>query len=246
MVERLEISQEKISVIPNGVDTVRLSLLGRTHPRITRDTFGFDAHDFVFLNVASLDGRKNHHAIISAVKRMISDYPNIKVICAGNIMESLYSKEIKERVERLGLSDRILFPGYIKEVVDLYRLSDAFLLPSIVEGWSIAMTEALFFGLPLILTDVGGAKEVLEKPGIGLLVSNSFGEITSLTNENLGIYTREESPSNLEELMQAMEDVLTRPEYWQGFSRKRRQLVEERYSLEIAVNRTMDVFRQFL
>jgi glycosyltransferase involved in cell wall biosynthesis len=246
MVERLEISQEKISVIPNGVDAVRLSFLERTPPRITRDTFGLDAHDFVFLNVASLDGRKNHHAIISAVKRLISDYPNIRVICAGNIMEPVYYKVVKERVERLGLSDRILFPGYIQEVVDLYRLSDAFLLPSIVEGWSIAMTEALFFGLPLILTDVGGAKEVLEKPGIGLLVSNSFGEITSLTDENLGTYTREESPSNLEELIRAMEDVLTRPEYWQDFSKKRRQLVKERYSLEIAVNKTMDVFRRFL
>ncbi len=246
MVERLEISQDKISVIPNGVDTIRLSFLDQTSPRITRDTFGFGAHDFVFLNVASLDGRKNHHAIISAVKRLMPDHPHIKVICAGNIMEPLYFREVRERVERLELSDRILFPGYVQDVVDLYKLSDAFLLPSIVEGWSIAMTEALFFGLPLILTDVGGAKEVLGKPGIGLLVRNSFGEITSLTNENLGTFTREESPSNLEELIQAMEDVLTRPEYWQDFSKKRRQLVEERYSLEIAVKKTMDVFRQFL
>jgi len=246
MIERLGISQEKISVIPNGVDTVHLSFSNQISPKITRDTFGLGADDFVFLNVASLDGRKNHHAIISAVKRMIPDFPSIKVICAGNAMEPVYSREIKERVKQLGLSNYILFPGYIQEIVDLYRLSDAFLLPSIVEGWSIAMMEALFFGLPLIMTDVGGAKEVLEQPGIGILIKNSFGEITSLTNENLGIYTREESPSNLEEMIQAMEDVLTRPEYWKSFSKKRRQLIEDKYSLETAVNNTMDVFRRFL
>ena len=246
MVERLEISQEKISVIPNGVDTVHLSLLGRTHPRITRDIFGLDAHDFVFLNVASLDGRKNHHAIISAVKCLISDHPNIKVICAGNIMEPLYFKEVKERVERLGLSDRILFPGYIQEVVDLYRLSDAFLLPSIVEGWSIAMTEALYFGLPAILTDVGGAREVLAQPGMGMLIMNSFGDISNLDAKNLGRYTHEESPDNLEELINAMEDMITRQEYWKGLASIRRKHIEENYSIEKTVMKTIKVFESFL
>jgi glycosyltransferase involved in cell wall biosynthesis len=220
--------------------------LGRTHPRITRDTFGFDAHDFVFLNVASLDGRKNHHAIISAVKRLISDYPNIKVICAGNIMEPLYYKEIKERVEWLGLSDRILFPGYIQEVVDLYRLSDAFLLPSIVEGWSIAMTEALYFGLPAILTDVGGAGEVLAQPGMGMLIMNSFGDISNLDAKNLGRYTHEESPDNLEELINAMEDMITRQEYWKGLASIRRKHIEENYPIEKAVMKTIKVFESFL
>jgi len=246
LTERLDVSPDKVTIVPNGVDTVRLGLLSQIEPKITRSDFGLSADEFIFLNVASLDGRKNHHAIVSAVERLVSRFPNIRVICAGNVMEPVYYEGLRSRVESLGLEKHILFPGFIKEVADLYRLADAFLLPSIVEGWSIAMTEALFFGLPLILTDVGGAADVLTEPWTGILVSNSFGKVTDLTGEVLGRYTTEENPSNLDELVAAMEDMITRNDYWKEYRDRRRKLATEKYSIEEAVRNTVRVFEKFL
>jgi len=242
----LNISPERVTVIPNGVDTVLLNLLSQVPPRVTREGLGLEEDDFVFLNPASLDGRKNHHAIISAVARLRDKFPNLKVLCPGNVMDENYFQGVQARVQELGLESQILFPGFIKEKADLYRLANAFLLPSIVEGWSIAMTEALYFGLPLVLTDVGGARDVITEDWIGILVSNSFGEITNLTGENLGKFTVDPNPSNLDELVAAMEDMITRRDFWEEHREDRRKLALEKYNIETMVKRTQETFEKFI
>jgi glycosyltransferase involved in cell wall biosynthesis len=246
LVDRLGVADNKVTIVPNGVDTVRLSLLRQLPPKVTRDSLGIGPNDFVFLNIASLDGRKNHHAIISAVERLVPSYPNLKVICAGNVVSPPYFEGLKRRVALSSLEERILFPGFIRPVADLYRLADAFLLPSIVEGWSMAMTEAMYFGLPMVLTDVGGARDVLDKPGMGVLVSNSFGEVTALSGENLGQYTEAPSPSNLDELCEAMQDMMSRYDDWRGFAEERRRLVESEYTLEKMIKETVSIFSNYL
>ena len=242
----LGISSSKISVVPNGVDTIQLQLLSQVPPRVSRKTLGLSEEDFVFLNPASLDGRKNHHGMISAVSKIIQQHPNIKLICAGNVLNGAYFETVRKRVSKLGLEKHILFPGFIKEKADLYRLADALLLPSVVEGWSIAMTEALFFGLPLVLTDVGGARDVINEDWIGIIVPNSFGDVTKLRGENLGKYTQERNPKNTDQLVQAMEDMATRKEFWQSHSMDRRRLVEKHYSVENMVKKTKEVYEKFL
>ena len=59
-------------------------------------------------------------------------------------------------------------------------MADAFLLPSFIEGWSIAMNEAMFYGKPLLMTDTGGASEVIEDGDIGRLIPNEYGDVTNL------------------------------------------------------------------
>jgi len=238
------ISKEKITVIPNGVDTVLLRLISQVPPKVTRSSLGLTDRDFIFLNPASIDGRKNHHAMISALAELSRSHPEAKILCAGNIMDQAYFNRIKERVSELGLEKRILFPGFIEEKADLYRLADAFLMPSIVEGWSIAKTEALYFGLPVILTDVGGARDVLTEEWIGILVPNSFGSITNLKGEELGLYTQEARPQNLSALTQAMEDMIERKDYWRSHAQKRKRLVEEKYSVENMVYETAKTFKK--
>ncbi len=242
----LGISSSKISVVPNGVDTVQLQLLAQIPPRVSRKTLGLSEEDFVFLNPASLDGRKNHHGMISAVSKVVQQHPNIKLVCAGNLLDRAYFETVRKRVSELGLEKHILFTGFIKEKADMYRLADVLLLPSVVEGWSIAMTEALYFGLPLILSDVGGARDVISEDWIGIIVPNSFGDITNLRGENLGKYTQERSPKNLEQLVQAMEEMISRKEFWQSHSKDRRRLVEEHYSIENMVKKTQEVFERFI
>lgn len=246
LIEALGISEEKITVVPNGVDCVRLDLLRRISPEITRETLGLSNEDFVFLNVGSMDGRKNHHAMISAMEKVVGKYPNARIVCAGNVMDPIYNERVMERVSELKLEKQIIFPGFINEVQDLYRMADCFLMPSIVEGWSIAKTEALFFGLPLLLTDVGGARDVMTEEWVGILVPNSFGEINKLVGENLGLFTQEENPSNLDALIRAMEDMIERKDYWASNSGSRTALAKERYSLEKMVKNTQEVFDRFL
>ncbi len=246
LVEVMGISGDKVTVVPNGVDTVALQLLMQIPPRVTRKDLGIGDEDFVFLNPASIDGRKNHHTMITAMSKIRKKHKNVKLICAGNVMDEGYFSQLQGHIKELDLGNHIIFPGYVKEKADLYRLADVFFLPSIVEGWSIAKTEALYFGLPIIVTDVGGARDVITHEWVGLLVPNSFGSITELRGENLGRFINENNPGNLKVLVDAMEDMVERKDYWQSHSEERRRLVEDNYTVEHMVEKTQAVFRKFL
>ncbi len=65
------------------------------------------------------------------------------------------------------------------------EICDACLMPSFIERWSIAMNEAMFYRKPLILTDTGGASEVIGKNEIGILIPNEYGATNSLDRRTL-------------------------------------------------------------
>ena len=65
--------------------------------------------------------------------------------------------------------------GYISKIENIMPIVDACIMPSFIEGWSIAMNEAMFYGKPLIMTDTGGASEVIENNDIGILIPNEYG-----------------------------------------------------------------------
>lgn len=78
----------------------------------------------------------------------------------------------RARAEALGLAERIEFPGWLEAaaVEGLLRQSDVFVLPSHFEGLSIAMLEALAYGLASVVSRVGAADEVVEDGVSGLLI----------------------------------------------------------------------------
>jgi len=76
-------------------------------------------------------------------------------------MEESYAVHVREQAERDGLTDAVRWLGYQPDPQRFYYLCDGFALPSFIEGWSLALAEALYAGLPIVATEVGGAREVL-------------------------------------------------------------------------------------
>lgn len=79
----------------------------------------------------------------------------------------------REQARQLGLSDRVNFVGWLDRsaVAELYRNSDIFVLPSHAEGLSVALLEAMAYGLAVVATPVGAQAEVIEDGINGLLVA---------------------------------------------------------------------------
>jgi glycosyltransferase involved in cell wall biosynthesis len=72
-------------------------------------------------------------------------------------------------------------------------MADAFVLPSYWEGWSLALSEAVYTGIPVIASDVGGARELLAQTN-GQLVKPPFASICDLDSHSIGsLVTREDS-----------------------------------------------------
>jgi glycosyltransferase involved in cell wall biosynthesis len=68
---------------------------------------------------------------------------------------------LKDLADSLGLSNRVIWHGFITDVPDLLRQADIFLLASLSEGLPNTLQEALAAGLLPIIRDVGGTREVI-------------------------------------------------------------------------------------
>jgi glycosyltransferase involved in cell wall biosynthesis len=102
--------------------------------------------------------------------------------------------------------------------------------------------EAMFYGLPLILTDVGGNREILERAGNGILVPTSYGNSLHLDHRNLGEYCLEEEPSNAEALGNAMWNMWNQKAYWKEIGERARAVVQEYYSIDKTARAYEEVF----
>ena len=122
------------------------------------------------LCVSRLIERKGIRFLIEAIGRLKNERVELTLIGDGNCEE-----ELKKLANDLGVSDRVMFKGYVNHdsIGEIYRNSDLFVLPSQNEGMSNALLEAMASGLPVIVTDTGGTSELLDGNGVVVPVRDS-------------------------------------------------------------------------
>lgn len=149
---------QEIGVIHNGID-------------ISEFEPSFGTHDVLkVLCVSRLIERKGVRFLIEAIGRLKNERVELTLIGDGNCEE-----ELKELANGLGVSDRVMFKGYVNHdsIGEIYRNSDLFVLPSQNEGMSNALLEAMASGLPVIVTDTGGTSELLDGNGVVVPMGDS-------------------------------------------------------------------------
>jgi glycosyltransferase involved in cell wall biosynthesis len=155
---------------------------------------GFNNQQFV--SVGRFVEKKAPLHTINAFKKVNKEFPNAKLVMAGdgNLLETS-----KSTVEKLGLQNNITFPGILnrKQVQQLFTDSVAFVQHSVVaengdsEGTPVAILEAQAAGLPVISTYHAGIPDVVINNETGLLVEENDVEgmgnnmIRILHEENL-------------------------------------------------------------
>lgn len=239
---RLGIDADKVVTIPNGVIVPELMRRERSAPRLDRAVFGLSESDYVFVNVASYNLHKAHYLMAEAVEIARRQCPKIKILCVGNEIHPPHVRELRDFLKRKDLSQHMLMPGFQEEVASVFSIANAFLLPSFIEGWSIAMTEAMYFGKPMILSDTGGSSAVIENSDIGILVPNEYGSILNLDSkllDELAYSPRAYKTAPI--LAAAMVRFASEPEHWHKAGIRGREKVLQRYDFENTMNRYEEV-----
>ncbi|MGM3309067.1 glycosyltransferase family 4 protein [Anabaena sp. WFMT] len=159
LLARMGVREEKLAVIPNGVDTVKYS------PGISKIKAEFGA-ERLFVYQGRIATEKNVEPLLRAWKQ--SDMGvNSKLLIVGD-------GPLKPSLEPFyGQEDGIIWLGFIADEnrrIEILRGADVFILPSLVEGLSLSLLEAMSCGLACLATDVGADGEVLEK-GAGVIIS---------------------------------------------------------------------------
>ncbi len=132
-----------------------------------RKEFNISQEDILIGIVGRLHWEKGHLYAIEAMKKLVEEYPSIKLVIIGKGPdEELFRSKVKE----LLLESTVIFTGFRKDVIDWLDVLDIFLLPSLREGMSITLLEAMAKGKPIICTDIRGNREVIKDGINGLLV----------------------------------------------------------------------------
>lgn len=160
---------QKFEVIFNGVDTNFYQVSERK--KADREK------EFIVLCASRLSKRKGIKYAIDGFAKISAKYPQMKMVIAGG--EGNAMKDLKEQVFNLNLTNKIEFLGhYKKEQAPLiYQKSDVFVMPSLNEGMSNNLLEALSSGLPILMTPVGGAEELVKNDENGFLIETKNSEI---------------------------------------------------------------------
>ncbi len=169
---------DKITVVGNGVDTARFVPVDRDEARAA---LGLPANAPVLISVGGLVERKGFHRVIELLPRLRERWPGlIYLIVGGASAEGNNRPQLEQQVAQLGLGDTVRFLGSLPPDALKQPLSaaDVFVLSTRNEGWANVFLEAMACGLPVVTTDVGGNREVVDRDSLGIVVP--FGDAAAL------------------------------------------------------------------
>jgi polysaccharide pyruvyl transferase CsaB len=205
----------KVSVIPNGIDVER--------PRAF-ESRGAD-EDFVVLHSAPIKSTHAQIHAIAAVEALRERCPRLRLVIAGCAANRQYAAEVQAYIDEAGLEDRV----QIRCAGNYYQLADAFLHTSLVETATVETIEAMHAGLPLILTNAGGAADLVNGNGIIIPPDTSSGNFWQRgTNHR---------PDNLEAITAALCDLYDHPEAWRERGKSGQSKVRQQFDLKLTVAR---------
>jgi len=161
LTEDYGLDRERVHMIPPGYDDNRFYPVSEASRRVVRQRLGFEGR--TVLALGRLATNKGYDLLIDGFSVLAERIPDarLRLAVGGENMDPQEEKilaDLKEQVERLGLSDRVHFSGYVAEedLPDTYRAADLFVLSSRYEPFGMTAIEAMACGTPTIVTIHGG------------------------------------------------------------------------------------------
>jgi len=157
---RMGMDADKIRVHYTGVDLDTFELSDRAAAKEALDFSGP-----VVLCVGALIPRKGQELLVRALPAL----PDVTLLLAG---QGQYRRTLENLAQELGVERRVGFLGSVPhhKLPRIFAAADVMALPSASEGLANAWVESLACGTPIVISDVGGARELLDRPEAGKIV----------------------------------------------------------------------------
>jgi len=152
------------------------------------------SNEIYLLSISRIDPKKNIDGLIDAFALIASDYPQLKLVIAGD-GDSDYVEILKGRTAATGLAHRIFWAGNVEGERKQAMLQRArvFVLPSHSENFGIAVVEALGAGVPCLISDRVAICQDVVAAGAGLACSTAAvdiaGKIKVLLSDDMTFHT---------------------------------------------------------
>jgi glycosyltransferase EpsD len=147
-----------------------------------RKKYGYKNSDFILIYTAELNLNKNQLMLIRAINKLKNEIPHLKVLLVG---DGHLNSKYREVVKKLNLEKIIQFLGYRDDVVDLLSISDLAISTSSREGLPLNVMEAMASGLPLVVSDCRGNRDLIKNGVNGFVVGINDEDALANSIENL-------------------------------------------------------------
>lgn len=199
-----------------------------------RKKLGLDPKDQVILCVQRIDARSSHLQLIRALPELLENFPNTKLAFAGcsSLSNKLanhrqkYIDEVKALIEKLGVGGNIAFIGSFDyfDIPKVYQMADICAHISKMEGFGLAVTEAMAMAKPVIGSRVGGIPLQIEDGKNGILID----------------------PEDAGALTNALKKLLSDRGLREDMGREARRTVLEKFNPGRAIEKHLDLYQSVL
>ncbi len=181
--QRYKLGRQVVNIPGIGVDFSLLRKPNRVQVHDLRQKLNLHVGDFILVYAAEFSAHKSQSVLIRALpllpKSVILLLPG-----KGALLE-----ECKKLAEKLGVTDRVRFPGHVDRMALWYSISDAAVASSRGEGLPCNIMEAMYMGLPVVASAVKGHEDLIPDGEAGLLYP--YGNHAACADRILKLY---ESP----------------------------------------------------
>jgi len=171
LIRRYGASSEKISVVPCGVNLEQFKILDKAQ---ARQYLNFDS-DKIILFVGRIDPLKGIDKLIKALS-YLRHIPKLRLVVIGGGEHSQREiEQLQELALNLKIQDSVTFLGLVKheQLPYFYNAADACVVPSYYESFGLVALESLACGTPVVATDVGNHKSVIQQGETGYVVTDN-------------------------------------------------------------------------
>jgi glycosyltransferase involved in cell wall biosynthesis len=160
----------KISTVHGFVDPERLAMPEKGMRQEVRAELGLPPDAFVVGVVGNIIPRKGQIYLVRALAQVVNETPPTYLLLIGVVHPPRYGERVRREIERLGLAERVKWLGVRRDVPHLLQAMDLYALPTLNDMLPMAMLEAMWMGLPVLATQVGGIPEAVRDGVEGWLV----------------------------------------------------------------------------
>jgi glycosyltransferase involved in cell wall biosynthesis len=212
---------EKVVKHYNGLDLKRVKAQSHATREDNLAMLGLPERRLVTI-VANLQHPvKDHPMFLRAAARVRAAVPDAAFVVAG---EGALMAGLRELAAQLGLERDVFFIGRCEKVAELLSVSDVCALSSTAEGFSNAILEYMAAARPVVVTDVGGAREAV--------IAGETGYIVSAGDD--------------EQMAVRMIELLRDPKRARAMGERGRSLVEEKFSCERHLQETLELYDELM
>lgn len=213
------VSNKNIAAVPTGVDEKELEGGGGN---IIRRKYQIGENETVLLSVSRLTEEKNVRFLFESMVDVLERDERVKFMHVGG---GYLQEELESLIRDRGLSNRVIFIGEVKreELKNYYSAGDIFVYASKSETQGMIVSEAMYFGLPVVAVDATGICDLVENGKTGYLVEE-----------------------DKEEFLEAVFGLIGDEEKRKMFSQNAKKISRENYTAEVCAKKMLEVYEKVI